>query len=271
MMDSKEKTLTLIKRVTENLAGTDGTGNDIVDASLTLDDLHVIVARLEHRIKKGLMVLTGKDSGTAQSIKKAVQDDYLAKHLKARAVLMRVHQRVKHSLLSAVPYKRRISHAKKGVFELLTGTKLTSLLEIDVKIRKKTEDSIARRIPGICELAKRYNTLCAELSNHPSQRNYPSATSPRALDVDQLFNLEANQHMWMEQGLDIGSAQPAAYLYDDRVREGVSALLVLDRAEEEEHWLTVEATTMAQWLGLQLKKVHQGLELCTGQCFFFDL
>jgi hypothetical protein len=44
----------------------------------------------------------------------------------------------------------------------------------------------------------------------------------------------------------------------------------LDRAEEEEHWLTVEATTMAQWLGLQLKKVHQGLELCTGQCFFFD-
>jgi hypothetical protein len=63
--------------------------------------------------------------------------------------------------------------------------------------------------------------------------------------VDQLFNLEANQHMWMEQGLDDGSAQPAAYLHDDRVREGVSALLVLDHAEEEEHWLSVEATTMA--------------------------
>ena len=117
MMDSKEKTIALIQRVTSNLAHADATGDEAVDASLTLDDLHVLVARLEHRIKNSLTSLTGKDSGTAQSIRKAVRDDYLAKHLKGRAILMRVHQRVKNSLLSAVPYKRRISRAKKGTFK----------------------------------------------------------------------------------------------------------------------------------------------------------
>jgi hypothetical protein len=113
MMDSKEKALGLIKRMTENLAEGSNSGEE-TDAALMLDDLHAAVARLEGRIKKTTGVLTGKDPGTAKSIKAAVQNEYLARRLKARAVLMRVHQKVKHSLLAAVPYRRRVSRAKKG-------------------------------------------------------------------------------------------------------------------------------------------------------------
>jgi uncharacterized protein YtpQ (UPF0354 family) len=114
MMDSREQTLALIRRVTENLAGEEAEDVEVADTSLTLEDLHALAARLDQRIKKNLEILTGKDAGTAASITQAVKDDYLAKRLKARAMLMRVHQKVKHSLLVAVPYKRRISRAKKG-------------------------------------------------------------------------------------------------------------------------------------------------------------
>jgi hypothetical protein len=130
MMDSKEKTLNLIKHVVENLAQADETHEEVVDSSLTLEDLHVLVARLDQRIKKSLTILTGKDAGTAESVKAAVQDDYLAKRFKAQAILMRIHQKVRHSLLAAVPYKRRISRAKKGGFEpsmWKTGAKRASL------------------------------------------------------------------------------------------------------------------------------------------------
>jgi len=113
MMDSKEKALSLIKRMTESLAESDNPGEE-TDAALMLDDLHVAVTRLEGRIKKTTGALTGKDPGTARSIKAAVKNEYLARRLKARAVLMRVHQKVKHSLLAAVPYRRRVSRAKKG-------------------------------------------------------------------------------------------------------------------------------------------------------------
>jgi len=113
MMDSKEKALKLIKRMTENPAEGSNPGGE-VDTDLMLDDLHTAVARLEGRIKKNMEVLTGKDAGTASAIKKAAKNEHLARRLKARAILMRVHQKVKHSLLAAVPYRRRVSRAKKG-------------------------------------------------------------------------------------------------------------------------------------------------------------
>jgi hypothetical protein len=113
MMDSREKALKLIKRMTENPAGSNPGGE--VDTDLMLDDLHTAAARLEGRIRRNMEVLTGKDAGTASAIRKAAKNEFLARRLKARAVLMRVHQKVKHSLLAAVPYRRRVSRAKKGV------------------------------------------------------------------------------------------------------------------------------------------------------------
>jgi hypothetical protein len=115
MMDSKEKMLSLIKHTAENLAEEDETV-EAVEASITLEDLQALVAQLDIRINKKVKILTGKDSATAATVTRAVTNDYLAKRLKARALLMRVHQKVMHSLLVALPYKRRISRAKKGVF-----------------------------------------------------------------------------------------------------------------------------------------------------------
>ena len=114
-MDSKEKAIRLISRMNENLGETSISGEE-VDAALMLEDLHVVVARLEGRIKKAMESLTGKDAGTARYIKAAAQNEYLARRLKARAILTRVHQKVKHSLLAAVPYRRRVSRAKKGMW-----------------------------------------------------------------------------------------------------------------------------------------------------------
>ena len=103
-MDSKEKALKLITRMTDNPAEGSNPGGK-VDNGLMLEDLHIAVTRLEGRIKKNMEVLTGKDAGTASAIKKAAKNEYLARRLKARAILMRVHQKVKHSLLAAVPYR----------------------------------------------------------------------------------------------------------------------------------------------------------------------
>jgi len=70
--------------------------------------------------------------------------------------------------------------------------------------------------------------------------------------------------MWMEQGLDDSRGQPAAYLHNPKIREGISAMLVLDRAEEEEYRLTTEGNAMVQWLGSQLRRVDHVLTLCKG-------
>jgi hypothetical protein len=268
MMDSREKTARLIQQTTERLASGD-VEDEVVDSSLGLEELHALAERLEKKISNNVKILTGKDAATAAAISKAVLDDYLAKRLKARAILMRVHQKVKDSVLVALPYKRRISRAKRGVSQIRNPTVVSPPLP-DIKIRKKTEDSMARRIPGIRELARRYNAFCVELDKHPNRQKHASASVPAPLDVDQLFDPEAkaNQHMWTEQGLEEGGGPPG-YLHDPKIREGISAVLVLDRAEEEEHRLAAEASAMVQWLGTQLTKTNQALQLCKGVVFFY--
>jgi hypothetical protein len=71
--------------------------------------------------------------------------------------------------------------------------------------------------------------------------------------------------MWIEQGLDHHNMRSTPYLHDSRVREGISAMLVLDRVAEEEHRLAMEGATMVNWLDVQLKKVRCALLVCTGK------
>ena len=86
----------------------------ILEVSLSLDELHQTAQQLEKRLQSNLQKLMGKDSATAALIKKAIHDDFLGLRLKCKALLMRLRQKVLQSLLAALPYKRRISRAKKG-------------------------------------------------------------------------------------------------------------------------------------------------------------
>src|SRR5260370_12119500 len=109
-------------------------------------------------------------------------------------------------------------------------------LDLDIQIRKHTEDSIARRTPAIQQLAARYNSICLRLQNHLLQKVHSTVGLPTPLDVDQLFNTEANPEMWLETGLDEDDPiQHPQYLYDDAVKSGISAMLMKDQAEEEQY------------------------------------
>ena len=129
------------------------------------------------------------------------------------------------------------------------------------------EDSIARRVPGIRQLAQRYNALCSELNSPQGRKALAPANPPNPLDMDQLFNPKANQHMWMGQGLEgEGDPNPPAYLCNPKAREGINAMLMLDCAKEEE-CLQAEGSAMVTWLDMQLKKTQMALRACTGLHF----
>ena len=127
------------------------------------------------------------------------------------------------------------------------------------------EDSIAHWVPGIRQLAQRYNALCSELNSPQGRKALAPANPPNPLDMDQLFNPKANQHMWMGQGLEgEGDPNPPAYLCNPKVREGINAMLTLDHAKEEEVRLQAEGSAMVTWLDTQLKKTQMALGACTG-------
>jgi len=74
--------------------------------------------------------------------------------------------------------------------------------------------------------------------------------------------------MWMGQGLEgDDEADPPAYLCNPKVREGINAMLMLDRAKEEEVRLQAEGSAMVTWLDMELKKTQMALGACTGSHF----
>jgi hypothetical protein len=122
MEDSLEKTKRLIKLATNQLLREGPL--DGIDASLSLEDLQETAEQLKKKMQSSLMKLTGKDSATAAALKKAIKDEFLGLRLKGRALLIRIRQKVQQSLLAAVPFKRRVSRAKKGMWNLHGNTGL---------------------------------------------------------------------------------------------------------------------------------------------------
>lgn len=113
MMDSLHQTDDLIRVVSEREASATEGG---IDLGFTLEELLSMKNRLTARIEKANRILMGRDSATARAIEAATKDDVKIKKMKARAIRLKIRHKIKDVLMSAVPYKRRISRTKKGMW-----------------------------------------------------------------------------------------------------------------------------------------------------------
>lgn len=134
--------------------------------------------------------------------------------------------------------------------------KLT-LLALERNLSDHTKASLKRREPTIAKLAKTYNGLCKEIARIIERREAPlGAIAPSQIDHDQLFNLDVDDEIWQDIGLDEGpastnEADPLSvprWLADQAVRDGIRALLELDRCQEEEARLKLERCALQEWL-----------------------
>lgn len=88
------------------------------------------------------------------------------------------------------------------------------------------------------------------------------AQAPHPISTEGLFKLDVDDEIWQDVGLDesdLGNDIPR-WLGDENVREGIKALLELDRCKEEERRLTYERTAMQEWLIEEWECVKAGIE-----------
>lgn len=267
MMDSLQQTDGLIKAASS--ASTSEThAHELLNLSLTLEDLMELRNKLYKRIQNATNKLFGKDASTAAAVRKAMKNEFLMKHMKAYAIRLKIKHQVRNVLLMSVSFRRRTSREKKGKY--LPSISATILLDLtplpDAKIRQQTDNSIARKTPGIKSLARRYNSMCEDLASHPSRRYYPNISMPPLLDIAELFNPDANTAMWMDESLneDDEMTVPPAYLSDPKVQEGILGWLGLQRCEEEESRLIGEMEGLLHWISSQIIAIKQALTVCQG-------
>jgi hypothetical protein len=114
MMDSLQQTDGLIKAATEaSSSNTDS--RELLNLSLTLEDLTDLRQKLYRRIQNSTQLLLGKDSSTAASVQRAMKNEFLMKRMKAHAIRLKIRHQVRDVLLMSVSFKRRTSREKKGM------------------------------------------------------------------------------------------------------------------------------------------------------------
>lgn len=118
-------------------------------------------------------------------------------------------------------------------------------------LRTHTDSAVKRREPGIVKLAANYNDLCRQISKLITSGRAPDgAVSPQNIAREGLFKLDVDDDIWQDVGLeddDYLNHAPARWLSDDKVRQGIAALLELDRCGEEEKRLGKERCSMQEW------------------------
>ncbi|KAG2112072.1 uncharacterized protein F5147DRAFT_744682 [Suillus discolor] len=166
-------------------------------------------------------------------LEKMKNDTYLTVHLNARAVKIRIRDRL---------CQRK--------FELERLERLyRATVNAEHKIRASTQYSIKRREPGVLKLVSTYNDLCAQLrSLIRQQRAPPSAVPPRPIIHEGIFLLDVDNEIWQDIGLDEDGINPPAWLSDKATRSGIHLQLEVDRCVEEETHLMRERTVMQEWM-----------------------
>jgi hypothetical protein len=120
---------------------------------------------------------------------------------------------------------------------------------LDKKLDTQMEGAVKRREPGITQLARSYNDLCQQLRTLSNQGKAPRNTVlPQPVKIKGLFDLDVDDEIWQEIGLDEEDVSVPAWLGDQNVRNGIKLCLEFDRCVEEKQRLRRERTTMQEWM-----------------------
>jgi hypothetical protein len=112
---------------------------------------------------------------------------------------------------------------------------LKLIFRVEQKLQSHAENQIKRRAPGIVKLAKSYNDTCDQMQELFIEAPR-GAIMPQHIQREGLFNLDVDDDIWQDVGLDDENddGTPPLWLADDTYRSGIKFTLELDRCKEEE-------------------------------------
>ncbi|KAJ7684879.1 hypothetical protein DFH06DRAFT_968141 [Mycena polygramma] len=209
------------------------------DANSTLLQMEYVEA--EHAQSKAEESLRRKEAALGvdehEELTKLANSEYMRHRMNARALKLRLRERLR---------------ARK--FEMDVVERAYRRLMNDAKLHAHTESAVKRREPTIAKVAAEYNKLCASIAKLIRDGKAPrNAIAPIPIPAKGLWQLDVDDTIFQDVGLgdndenDDYGAEPPLWLCDDNVRNGIKALLELDRCDEEDARLRREARSLRMW------------------------
>lgn len=125
--------------------------------------------------------------------------------------------------------------------------------------------AIKRREPNIARLAKAYNKVCDEIAALIKAKKAPKGVvAPLPVPAKGLYQLDVDDVIWQDLGLDGDDEAPPLWLSNDKVRAGIRAMLQKDRCAEEAPRLLREHGHLRTWFSIEWKAVCAVIEEAEG-------
>ena len=106
-----------------------------------------------------------------------------------------------------------------------------------------------KREPAILKLVNAYNGLCVQLRKLIRDGQAPpGVAAPPDINREGLFDLDVDDEIWQDIGLEDCEGQVPRWLGDEDVRAGIRFLHQLRRCEEEEVRLRDERCGLQEWV-----------------------
>ncbi|KAJ7114460.1 hypothetical protein C8R44DRAFT_881299 [Mycena epipterygia] len=115
--------------------------------------------------------------------------------------------------------------------------------------------AIKRREPNIARLAKAYNTKSTEGCR---------GSTPLPVPSKGLYQLDVDDVIWQDLGLNGDEGTPPMWLSNDKVRAGIRAMLQKDRCAEEAPRLLREHGHLRTWFSIEWKALCAAIEAASG-------
>lgn len=84
--------------------------------------------------------------------------------------------------------------------------------------------------------------------------------APERIDEKKVWELDVDDSVWQDVGLDDDDDEPPLWLSNDGVRKGIPAMLDLERSKEEDLELAKERRAMQLWFSEEWEIVKVAMD-----------
>ncbi|EMD30807.1 hypothetical protein CERSUDRAFT_60815 [Gelatoporia subvermispora B] len=140
---------------------------------------------------------------------------------------------------------------------------------LGTKLHQHTRKAISKRQPSILTAIRKFNKYCAMLAAEAQQHNVPSTFPlPLPLSTD-LAKLRDDPNLYDDVWITpLPHEGRPRWLEEQSVRDGIQAMLKIDRCNEEESRLYREARNMCEWFGHELAATKLAMLTFESMCSY---
>ncbi|RDB30787.1 hypothetical protein Hypma_005865 [Hypsizygus marmoreus] len=220
---------------------------EIEDVLALRTDINDKISKMSSAIAQKKKILGVEDRA---NLKKLVKNKFLQARMNARALKQRIRSRLRERKFELERLERAYRHTVSN----------------EKKLHDHVSSQVKRHEPGILQLCKKYNDLCADMTRQITRGEAPAgAVAPLTLEKDGLFKLDVDDDIWQDIGLndedDSGNGVPE-WLANEKMRQGIKAMLEVDRCEEEQQRLKKERCAMQEWMLEEWVSVEKAISDC---------